>query len=79
MLCGEVLDLQPYSLVNLGVSISILKRMRIYKSKMYKNVHNSCVHLGSKEEITQISIGGRVDNNFWVYSCSGVLRSNEKK
>lgn len=56
VLCREPLGCQAYSLVTLEVSISTLKRTRISKSKLYKNVHNGFVHLSSKLELTHMSV-----------------------
>lgn len=63
VVCRELLGCQAYCLVTREVSISALKRTRISKSKLYKNVHQGFVHLSFKLEITHMSISrGRIKN-----------------
>lgn len=73
-----LLDTSPTTELSYEVSISTLKKTRIYKSEMDKDVHSSFAHLSSKLEITPVAINCRRDRDFWVSSCSGVPHSKGK-
>lgn len=47
--------------------------------KMLKNVHNSFVHTGPKEKITQVYINKGTDKNITEWSYSGIIVNNKKK
>lgn len=75
--CRHLLDATPTIELSYEVSVSTLKKTRMYKPEMDKDVHNSLAHLSSKLEITPIGINRTRDTDFWVYSFSGVPNSKE--